>query len=325
MRALVSLSIQVSIASAFLAGCTSGAPSGTAIVPNAAPPGSGSTAQLAAGHLGRAVPNGLYKGLKALYVVNRVTDSVDVLSNNRYRDIGALTTGVDNPSAVALDTAGNVYVGNFQGASVTEYAPGATSPLFTYSTGMAQPTGVVVDAHGNVYEADSGNGGVINEYFQGVNARVAFANLPANVFVDGIAVDATGDVFVSYLTSFSNGAAVGEFTGGLNGPFATLPFSIGQVGGIALDKQGNLLVCDDVNNAIDVLAPPYSSVTRTVGSGFLRPDTVALNKANSEVFVTDNSGRVTVVNYATGTNVTTLGTANGVDASAAVDGPDAVY
>ena len=328
MRALVSLSIQVSIASSFLAGCASGAPSGTAIVPNSALSGLSGTGQLASTRVapnGRATANGLYKGLKALYVVNDNTGSVDVLSNSRYRDIGALTNGVGVPSSVALDTAGNVYVGNDQSASVTEYAPGATTPLFTYSSGMSQPTAVVADAHGNLYEADLGNGGLINEYFQGVNARVATGYLPTNVFVSGVAVDAAGDVFVSYLTSFSNGAAIGEFTGGLNGAFTTLPFSIAAVGGIALDKQGNLLVCDDDNNSIAVLAPPYNTITRTIGSGFFRPDSIALNKANTRVFVSDNTLRVTVVDYASGSNVTTLGTQNGVDADAVADGPEAVY
>jgi DNA-binding beta-propeller fold protein YncE len=78
---------------------------------------------------------------------------------------------------------------------------------------------------------------------------------------------------------------------------------------------------------VDVIDPPYLSITRTIGSGFVAPQGVSLNKKNKLAFVADvQNGTVTVVNYATGVNVTVLGPAQGLtSAFTVVDGPNAVY
>jgi hypothetical protein len=67
-------------------------------------------------------------------------------------NINGSNTGLAAPQAVAVDSAGNVYVTNFGGAgqSVTEYAPGATgnvTPIATIqgaSTGLNGPVGITV-------------------------------------------------------------------------------------------------------------------------------------------------------------------------------------
>lgn len=86
------------------------------------------------------------------------------------------STGLDEPSGVALDGTGNVYVANAGGNSITEYAAGATgavSPIETIagaSTGLSAPSSIgvsdglvwVTDPASNLVEAFSaGTGGDI--------------------------------------------------------------------------------------------------------------------------------------------------------------------
>jgi hypothetical protein len=44
--------------------------------------------------------------------------------------------------------------------------------------------------------------------------------------------------------------------------------SFNEASGIAVDKQDNLIVCDENAPAVDIIAPPYTSITGTLGSGW---------------------------------------------------------
>jgi hypothetical protein len=162
-----------------LACCTANSTSQNPVIPNLSIRGAGNS-DARSGH---AYP-AQYKGLKALYVADSVTGAVDVLSSARYRDVGSIENGVDVPADLALDTNGNVYIANTGSDSVTEYAPSATSPFFTYTAQMLEPRSVAVDAHGNVFELDEGgaSGNYVNEYFQGVNDPAVRGPLPMNIF-----------------------------------------------------------------------------------------------------------------------------------------------
>jgi hypothetical protein len=74
---------------------------------------------------------------KALYAADANADVIKILSNTRYRQLGVITNGISHPIGESMDQRGNLYVANLGGANdVTEYAPGGTSPLFTYSAGL---------------------------------------------------------------------------------------------------------------------------------------------------------------------------------------------
>jgi len=100
-----------------------------------------------------------------------------------------------------------------------------------------------------------------------------------------------------------------------------LPITLGFAGGMVIDKQGDLVVCDQTAPAVDIIAAPYTSVTGTLGSGWIDPFHVTIDKAGTQAYVADNgAAAVQVLTYPGGSSVATLGSANGLSSpSSAVD------
>jgi hypothetical protein len=264
-----------------------------------------------------------------LYVLDECGPRVDVLAKSSYREAGSITAGLSLPGDdVFLDSKGNLYVANAGNANVVEYAANNWSaPIFTYSANIGDPVAVTTDAHGNVYEADVGNG-YINEYYQQQNGATVTSCQPTSDGAPyGVAVDSNNDVFASVL-SYSSGGELVEYPGGLNYCQSLVVLPLPGVGrqGLALDKNANLLLANGTSVYV-VDAPNYSTVSRTIGTGFSCASNVRLNKTNTLAFVTDScNDTVTVVNYASGTNVAVLGSGNGLSQpAAAVEQPNAVY
>lgn len=319
--------------SAGLAACAGSTTTGAYVPPAVALARQAPAAQSAQSSGSGVSPGVKPEELKDLYVTDYLDNAVKILKNGSYRDAGAITAGVNWPTGIFLDKRGNLYVANTFGASVTEYRPHATTPAFTYSANMVNPFMLAVDAHGNVFESDNnGSYGQINEYFQGINATVASCtpgqNSGGNAGVYGVAIDAKGDVFVDYRLPGGVTGTLAEYPGGLQRcSQTTFPLTVSGPAGIAIDANGNILLAEAQGGVVDVIAPPYSSITRTIGSGFSAPVDVKLSKDNTTAFVADGQNNtVTMVNYQTGSNVTVLGAQNGLsNVNGAVDGPNAIY
>jgi hypothetical protein len=271
-------------------------------------------------------PRAAAKAPKDLFVTDRDLGEVIVFANKTWQNSGKISDGTLNGDGDYVDKKGNLYVADTSGA-IEEYAPGADSPSFTYNASMKDAINVSVDSKGNVYEADY-QGGFVNEYAQASNTVTNSCSPGGGV--EGIAVDASGDVFVDY--NGNGGGRIAEYKGGLNGCSETvLDPTFKFVGGMVLDKHRNLLICDQQNAAVDVVAPPYSSITGELGSGFITPLHVTLDKTNKLAFVTDIGNTtvysvVDVLDYPSGKVVTQLGTAAGLeDPWGAADAPNAVY
>lgn len=291
-------------------------------------------AGLARLHFDQPVPTGAkpaYSGLHDLYVADYGVGTIVVLSNQGYSLQTRITDGISGPEADDLDTAGNLYVANAATVDITQYAPGALSPAFTYSASMIFPIDVAVDRRGHVFEADYGGFklgdlGFVNEYAQ--QSNIVLRSCPTRGRTEGIAIDAAGDVFVSYNTARSGGKFV-EYKGGLAGCKPThLHVLAYGAGGIALDKDSNLIVVDQVAGRVKVFPPPYRHDQRRLGSGYYDPFHVRINRRNGLVFVSDaGNATVYVINYATGRILEKLNYFNAgfTIPFDAVDGPNAVY
>ena len=188
-----------------------------------------------------------------------------------------------NPTGVAVDGAGNLFVTDENNDTIREITPGGVVTTLAGQAGnlgandgqgssasFRLPWGVVVDASGNLYVADSGNnairkitsGGAVTTLAglgggsgtaDGVGAAAAF-EAPA-----GLALDGAGNLYVtdSRAQTLRKIAPDGTVTtlaghpnqvGAMDGPGATALFT--GPAGVAVDSGGNIYVADSGNNTI---------------------------------------------------------------------------
>lgn len=198
----------------------------------------------------------------------------------------ALSAKLNNPTQVATDALGNVYITDFANSKIREINTGGI--IFTLAgngkTGYAgdggpavnaelnNPGGIAVDGAGNVYIADIDNNvirkvdtkGNISTFagtgtsgFSGDGGAATSAKLAAP---NAIAVDASGNVYVSDAGNsririisttgiITTVAGNGNFAySGDNGPATAA--AINYPYGVAIDAFDNLYIADYVNNRI---------------------------------------------------------------------------
>jgi len=270
--------------------------------------------RLGGAHVPAVRPN---TGGKVLAVSDFGTGAVEVL-NHSYTLIQTITNGLNGPDGDWYDQGGNLYVGNYGGTYIQEYAPGGSSPSFNYTSGLTDPIGVSTDESGNVFAADY-QGDQVVEFPQGSNTpshACPVAGAPENV-----AIKENGAVFVD-LNLNAGGAGVVEFPAGLGscGNEVSLISSLGFAGGMQLDNHNNLVVEDQTCPCVDIIDKPnYNTVSSTISNGFSDPFHVALNRYNTLIYVADvGNANVQVLDYPSGTPVTTLGSGNGLSDPAGI-------
>ncbi|HUO06367.1 MAG TPA: choice-of-anchor D domain-containing protein [Candidatus Binataceae bacterium] len=126
--------------------------------------------------------------------------------------ISGSTTGMDQPSGIALDEKGNIYVANTGGGeshhgSVTVYRGGSSgdaAPIANISgtaTGLRDPEGLAIDSSGNLYAANF-NGNSVTVYSAGSSGNAApIATIGGKgaklAEPTGIALDLNGVIYVT--------------------------------------------------------------------------------------------------------------------------------
>jgi hypothetical protein len=162
-------------------------------------------------------------------------------------------TGLDAPTAVAVNPAGDLFVGNAGNNSVTEYAPrpfGDVAPIATISgpdTGLNSPFGVALDSAGDLFVANDGASSV-TEFAKGANGDAApivtISGAASGLSSPtGVAVNSAGDLYVVSSATDS----VNEYEGlpghiVLVGAIGGAATGLSEPGGIAVDPAGNLFV-----------------------------------------------------------------------------------
>src|SRR5262249_35860894 len=109
----------------------------------------------------------------------------------------ATLTGLDAPSALAVDADGNLYGANFgangNGTTVSKFVPGSTTPSATL-TGLDGPTALAFDAHGNLFVANAG-AGTVSKFVPG--STTPSATLTGLDGPSALAFDAHGNLYVA--------------------------------------------------------------------------------------------------------------------------------
>jgi uncharacterized protein (TIGR03437 family) len=200
---------------------------------------------------------------------------------------------------VAVDTAGNVFVADFQDSLVLRISANGTINIVAgngisgfsgdggpaASASLAGPYGVAVDSAGNLYIADSFNArvrkvsnGTITTVAGGGNGVLLGDGGPATnaslVFPRGVALDSAGNLYIvdagyqrirkvsnGTITTFAGNGNAG-FTGD-GGPAAGA--SLDNPSGVAVDSAGSVYIADTNNNRIRKVS--NGTITTFAGNG----------------------------------------------------------
>jgi uncharacterized protein (TIGR03437 family) len=214
----------------------------------------------------------------------------------------ATSASLNQPSGVAVDAAGNLYIADYYNYRIRKVSPsgiistaaGNGTQGFSGDGGPATsaaldvPEAVAVDAAGNLYIADSTNYGRIRKVSpSGVistvagNGRYAFsgdggpATSASLGFPEGVAVDAAGNLYIadsdnSRIRKVSPAGIITTVAGngqrgysGDGGPATSASLNVPWA--VAADAAGNLYIADTRNGRIRKVSP--SGTISTVAGG----------------------------------------------------------
>jgi uncharacterized protein (TIGR03437 family) len=244
-----------------------------------------------------------------LYIADQYNDRIRKVSNQVITTVAGIGTdgfSGDNglatsaqlkwPSAVAVDSAGNLYIGDYLNLRVREVSNAVITTVagngtwgFSGDNGpatsaqLAGPPGVAVDAAGNLYIADPYNyrvrkvaGGVITTVAGGGSSGLG-DNGPATgaqlTGPAGVAVDSAGNLYIAdgYRVRKVSGGVIttvaGNGTEGFSGDNG--PATSAQIGpaGVAVDSAGNLYIADVYNSRVRKVS--NGAIVTVAGNGTL--------------------------------------------------------
>jgi sugar lactone lactonase YvrE len=225
-----------------------------------------------------------------------------------------------SPSALAVDSAGYIYVADMGNDVIRKISPSGDVETLAGLAGkpgeidgegaqarFTAPSGIAVDTTGNVYVAEFASGTIRKISPEGsVNLLAGSPGNPGWTDAKGdnahfrnpwaVAVDKSGDVYVSDKDNF----VIRQITS--DGRVTTIAGKPGVAGfadghrdaarfkdphGIAVDYFGNVYVADTANRAVRKIAT--SGEVTTIASELSNPESVAVDSAGT-VFVTDSLG-----------------------------------
>lgn len=188
-------------------------------------------------------------------------------------------TGLDHPSAIAVDAVDAVYITDGFNNRVLKLPVGSHIQVEMPFTGLAYPDGVAVDAVGVVSIADEGNSRVLKLPATLIDpVELPFTGL---VLPNGVAVDRAGGVYVSSAT----GDRVYKLPAGSSTP-VELPFSdLHGPWGVAVDAAGNVYVAE-LSGRVSKLPAGANTPIVLPFTGLVSPTSVTVDIAGN-VYVTD--------------------------------------
>jgi DNA-binding beta-propeller fold protein YncE len=230
-----------------------------------------------------------------------------------------VSSGLNQPSGLAVDTAGNVYIADTENEAIKKWTKASNTVTTLVSSGLNQPSGVAVDGAGHVYIADTDHN-AIEEWTVG-NSNLATLVFSGLDFPYGVALDNATNVYVA-----DTGHSELKEWVAANGSVTTLVSSgLGFPEGLAVDGAGNVYIADTFNNAIKESTPANGSVAVLVSSGLVAPSGVAVDGAGNVCFADSGNNAIKQWTAANGfvTSLASVGLNN--PSGVAVDGAGNIY
>jgi hypothetical protein len=197
---------------------------------------------------------------------------------------GATRTGT-------LTIAGQTLTVTQAGAGYMATGLGGLTTLASQLAG--QPYGVAVDSNGNVFFCQDGFGPspAILKYDPQTNATTTIVGSINGTAVQGVAVDAAGNVYFTVLNGQLYGGQIWEWNATTQE--ASMLVSGLECYGLAVDPYGNIYFADHGNNAVKVWSPVTQTVRTPLTSGLSSNYGVVVDGADN-VYIAD-SGNSNVV------------------------------
>jgi streptogramin lyase len=168
---------------------------------------------------------------------------------------------LSNPRAVAVDHAGNLYVGDVDASAVFKLSPaGVVTELSGSGSAVKDPIGVAVSRDGTVLVADADDNDVFKISAAGGITKLGQPTGGAPFTTPtSVGVNAAGEGFVTNngnnsVLKISSGGEITLFagkagaTGSTDGPASDARFAAPR--GLAVDPQGNVYVADESSSTI---------------------------------------------------------------------------
>ena len=280
-----------------------------------------------------------------IYVLNRADNrkrnikvypplgtNTGILNEAPITDIAGSKTRLDDPTGIALDSQGNIYVANILGGpvvpntedsgTVTVYAAGSSgniAPIATISgaaTGLAYPAGIALDSSGNIYVANELTGNTSSSLEDYPSITVYPAGSKGNAspiaviagdntgldYPQGIALDSGGNLYAKGYVEYV-GDTINAYPAGSNGnvsPAATIvgaDTGLDGPDGIALDSGGNLYVSNGYGGPVgggSVTIYPAGSNGDAVPIATITSSFTGISYASS--IAVDSNGKIYVAN-----------------------------
>jgi hypothetical protein len=191
-----------------------------------------------------------------------------------------ISSSVDDPVSLALDSNADLFVVNAAANTVTAYAPTYAGTPTTISKGLNTPSSLALDVRGNLFVANlnSTPNSVVEYAPPFTNASAPIAMITNGVNEQGSIAVMSANLFVP-----NQGAnTVTEYAAPYTGSPTTIVGGQSQPVALAIDALGNLYVANYGNNTVTVYAAPYSPGSwTTISNGVTAPLALALSPSTS--------------------------------------------